>query len=128
MVYISSAFQAIVPIIIIVFAPQFSTIALLGIVFGIGYGAYQSVDWAMASDVLPSEDDYAKDMGVWHVAFTLPQVIATPIAGFLLDSFNRAGSTVTGEPSTIGYDVIFALAAVYFILGTVLVRRIRKVR
>ena len=41
---------------------------------------------ALASDVLPSEDDYAKDMGVWHVASTFPQVIAVPIAGFLLSS------------------------------------------
>lgn len=127
MVYISSAFQAIVPITFVVFAPDFTVIALLGIVFGIGYGAYQSVDWAMASDVLPSEDDYAKDMGVWHVAFTFPQVIATPIAGFLLDTFNRAGSS-GGVPSTFGYDVIFGLAALYFILGTVLVRQIRKVK
>ena len=127
MVYISSAFQAIVPIVFVLFAPNFAITALLGLIFGIGYGAYQSVDWAMASEVLPSEDDYAKDMGVWHVAMTLPQVIATPIAGFLLDFFNRAGSS-GGTPSTIGYNVIFGLATLYFILGTVLVRRIRKVK
>lgn len=127
MVYISSAFQAAVPLIFIFFAPEFTITALLGLIFGIGYGAYQSVDWAMASEVLPSEEDYAKDMGVWHIAMTLPQVIATPIAGFLLDSFNRIGSS-GGAPSTLGYNVIFALAAFYFILGTVLVRRIRKVR
>ncbi len=127
MVYISSAFQAVVPMIFVLFAPNFAITAMLGIVFGIGYGAYQSVDWAMASEVLPSEDDYAKDMGVWHVAFTLPQVIATPIAGFLLDTFNRVGTT-TGASPTMGYNVIFTLATVYFILGTVLVRRIRKVK
>lgn len=127
MVYISSAFQAIVPIAFILFVPNFSITALLGLLFGIGYGAYQSVDWAMASEVLPSEDDYAKDMGVWHVALTLPQVIATPIAGYLLDTFNRIGSS-GGTPSTLGYTIIFALATLYFFLGTVLVRRIRKVR
>ena len=43
----------------------------MGIVFGLGYGAYISVDWALATDVLPSMDDYARDMGVWHVALTL---------------------------------------------------------
>lgn len=127
MVYISSAFQAVVPIVLVLFAPNFLFVSLLGLVFGIGYGAYQSVDWAMASDVLPSEDDYAKDMGVWHVAWTFPQVIATPIAGFLLDYFNHAGST-NGTSSTFGYTVIFSLATFYFIIGTVLVRQIRKVR
>lgn len=127
MVYISSAFQASVPLVFIFFAPHFTIVALLGLIFGLGYGAYQSVDWAMASEVLPSEDDYAKDMGVWHIAMTFPQVLAPLVAGFLLDSFNRAGGG-GGEPSTFGYSVIFAFATLYFILGTVLVRRIRKVR
>ena len=98
----------------------------MGIIFGLGYGAYQAVDWALASDVLPSEEDYAKDMGVWHVAFTFPQVIATPIAGFMLDKFQVVGRA-NGQPN-LGYTVIFLLAVVYFALGTILVRRIRKVR
>ena len=125
MVYVSSALQAIVPIVFIFFAPFYLVVGL-GLVFGLGYGAYQSVDWALASDVLPSQDDYAKDMGVWHVAMTLPQVIATPIAGFMLDNFQRVGAQ-TGAPN-LGYTAIFSLAVLYFILGTVLVRNIRKVR
>jgi MFS family permease len=125
MVYISSALQAIVPIVLIIFAPFYLVVGL-GLVFGLGYGAYQSVDWALASDVLPSQDDYAKDMGVWHVAMTMPQVIATPIAGFMLDNFQRVGAQ-TGAPN-LGYTAIFMLAVLYFILGTVLVRNIRKVR
>jgi MFS family permease len=128
MVYISSAFQAAVPIAFVLFAPDFTLAAMLGLIFGIGYGAYQSVDWAMASEVLPSEDDYAKDMGVWHIAMTLPQVIAVPIAGVLLDYFNRVGAAPGGLPENFGYTVIFALATLYFVLGTVLVQRIRKVR
>lgn len=125
MVYISSALQAIVPLIFIFHAP-FGVVVGLGLVFGLGYGAYQAVDWALASDVLPSQHDYAKDMGVWHVAFTFPQVIATPIAGFMLDKFQALGAQ-TGTPH-LGYTAIFTLATVYFILGTILVRQIRKVR
>jgi len=125
MVYISSALQAIVPLIFIFYSP-FGLVVGLGLIFGLGYGAYQAVDWALASDVLPSQDDYAKDMGVWHVAFTFPQVIATPIAGFMLDKFQVIGAQ-NGAP-TLGYTAIFSLATLYFILGTVLVRQIRKVR
>jgi MFS family permease len=127
MVYISSAFQAAVPIIFILFAPNFTITALLGLIFGIGYGAYQSVDWAMASEVLPSEDDHGKDMGIWHIALTMPQVIAVPIAGFLLDTFNRASAEGVVPPN-FGYTVIFLLATFYFLLGTLLVRKIRKVK
>jgi MFS family permease len=125
MVYISSALQAIVPVILIFFH-VFPLTVVLGIVFGLGYGAYTSVDWALASDVLPSEDDYAKDMGVWHIASTMPQIISTPIAGLLLDRFQIVGKSI--DQPILGYQVIFVLAAFYFILGTVLVRQIRSVK
>lgn len=124
-VYLSSGLQALVPI-TLVFFTSFDFAILMGIAFGIGYGAYQAVDWAMASDVLPSEADYAKDMGVWHIAWALPQVMATPIAGVLLDNFQIIGRQYA-QP-TLGYTVVFFLAAFYLLLGTVLVRRVRKVR
>lgn len=125
-VYFSSALQAIPPIVFVLASPSFAITTLMGLVFGLGFGAYQSVDWALASDVLPSESDYAKDMGVWHVALTLPQVLATPIGGVLLDNFQIVGRQQGLQ--NLGYQVIFALAVLYFALGTVLVRRIRKVR
>ena len=124
-VYVSSVLQAVVPLVMIFFYP-FGLVVVLGIIFGLGYGAYGSVDWAMASDVLPSADDHARDMGVWHVADTLPQVIGVPIAGVLLDRFTVIGQA-RGNP-TLGYTVILSLTVVYFILGTVFVSKIRKVR
>lgn len=128
-VYVSSTLQAIVPIAFVVLvAPSFTVVTFLGLVFGLGYGAYQSVDWALASEVLPSEDDYAKDMGVWHIALTMPQIIAPLIAGILLDTFNRIGNAGGGTGSNLGFTAIFLIASVYFVLGTVFVRRIRKVR
>lgn len=126
MVYISGALQGLVVIILIPFH-DFTLTVLLGIVFGLGYGAYESVDWALASDVLPSED-YAKDMGVWHVAQVLPQMIATPFAGFFLDAFQRLGKQPSVNQPTLGYTVIFLMSVVYFLLGTVFVSRIRSVR
>ncbi len=125
MVYISGALMGVVCLVFVLFH-SFTLAVLMGIVFGLGYGAYQSVDWALASDVLPSMDDYAKDMGVWHVAMVLPQVIATPIAGFLLDNFQRVGK-VQNIPN-LGYTVIFLVAVVYFLFGTVFVKQIKKVR
>ncbi len=98
---------------------------MMGVIFGVGYGAYQAVDWAMASDVLPSDSDYAKDLGIWHIAWTLPQVVATPIAGVLLDNFQVLG--VKPASRRLGTLSSF-LAAFYLLLGTVLVRKVRKVR
>ena len=125
MVYIAGGLQGAV-VLVFVFYHDYALAVLMGIVFGLGYGAYESVDWALASDVLPAEEDYAKDMGVWHVSFTLPQVVALPIAGILLDYFQVVGRN-TGHPN-LGYTVIFLIAFAYFVLGTVFVGRIRGVR
>jgi MFS family permease len=125
MVYLAGVFMGVVAL-VFVLSHSFTVAVLMGVVFGLGYGAYQSVDWALASDILPSMDDYAKDMGVWHVAMVLPQVIATPIAGFLLDNFQSIGKTQSLP--TLGYTVIFLIAAVYFALGTFFVKQIKSVR
>ncbi|HEY2982052.1 MAG TPA: MFS transporter [Anaerolineales bacterium] len=125
MVYISGALMGAVCLVFIL-THSFTIAVLMGVVFGLGYGAYQSVDWALAADVLPSMDDYAKDMGVWHVAFVLPQVIATPVAGFLLDNFQPIGAA--RNIPNLGYTVIFLVAVVYFVLGTVFVKQIKGVR
>ena len=125
MVYIAGALMGVVAL-IYVFFHSFLLVVVTGIVFGLGYGAYESVDWALASDVLPSMDDFAKDMGVWHVALVLPQVLATPIAGVLLDNFQVVGKAQ--NIANLGYTVIFSLAVVYFIFGTVFVKQIKGVR
>jgi MFS family permease len=125
MVYLSGALMSVVCL-VFVFFHSFTLAILMGIVFGLGYGAYESVDWALASDVLPSMDDYAKDMGVWHVAMVLPQVIATPVAGYLLDNFQRVGAAQ--NIPNLGYTVIFVIAVIYFVLGTVFVKQIKRVR
>lgn len=97
---------------------------LIGAMFGVGYGAYESVGWALATDVLPDMDDAAKDMGIWHMALTLPQLVATPVAGFLLDTFQALGKQ-HGRP-TLGYTVIFGVALIYFALGTFFVSKVKK--
>ena len=125
MVYLSGALMGIVCLVFIL-SHNFTVAVLMGIVFGLGYGAYQSVDWALVSDVLPSVDDYAKDMGVWHVADVLPQIVATPVAGVLLDNFQRVGKAQ--NVPNLGYTVIFLLAVVFFAFGTIFVARIKKVR
>ncbi|HUI90067.1 MAG TPA: MFS transporter [Anaerolineales bacterium] len=125
MVYLSGALMGVVCFVFL-FNHSFTVAVLMGIVFGLGYGAYTSVDWALVSDVLPSIDDYAKDMGIWHVADVFPQVVAGSIAGILLDNFQRIGAAHS-EPN-LGYTVIFSMSVVFFILGTVFVARIKGAR
>lgn len=123
MVYIAGGIQAVVAAGFML-TDNYLAVLGIGVLFGIGYGAYESVNWALATDVLPDMDDAAKDMGIWHMALTVPQLVATPVAGWLLDTFQALGRE-SGRP-TLGYTVIFAVAILYFSLGTLFVSRVKK--
>lgn len=123
LVYLSGGLMALASIIFIyvAFAPSLGFTFVIGALFGVGYGAYQAVDWALAIDVLPKGEAAAKDMGIWHVSLVLPQVLAPAITGLTLTALKPMGLP-------FGYTVVFVLTAVWFILGTVFVRAIRGVR
>jgi MFS family permease len=121
-VYASGAVMSAVVVAFTVLYPSDQALVLLaGVLFGVGYGLYYAVDWALACDTLPDPSRAAKDMGLFHVAFTLPQVFVPFAAGITLDIFNQR------SPNS-GYRVVFAGAAVFYVLGTVFVSRIRSVR
>ncbi len=123
LVYISGAIMAVASIIFIAvaLAPSMAFTFAVGALFGFGYGAYQAVDWALAIDVLPGGEDAAKDMGIWHVAMVLPQILAPAITGITLNA-------VKGTSLLLGYTVVFIMTAVWFVLGTVFVRQIKGAR
>jgi MFS family permease len=93
----------------------------LGVAYGVGYGLYYAVDWALACDTLPDKKKSAKDMGIFHIALTLPQAVVPFIGGPLIDHLN-------GPHGNGGYRIVFSSALVFLILGTVFVSRIKTVR
>lgn len=106
-----------------------STIAA-AVVLGCGFGIYQAVDFALITQVLPSALGRGKDLGVINIAASLPQVLAPVIAGGVLILVRELGGTVAthGGGWSLGYAVLYALAFVVCLLGSVLVTRIRGVR
>jgi len=101
---------------------------LAGVVFGIGYGAYISVDWALGADVLPAKEDAAKDMGVWHIAMVLPQQISPLIGGAILGMYEIAGTKDPVRYQPGGFAGIFIFAAVFFALSGLLLRNVKGAR
>jgi len=131
-VYIAGALQgAVVATLLFGLVSSLPVMYVLGFLYGIGYGTYYAVDWALAVDVLPNGGAEAgKDMALWHVSFTLPQVLAPAIVGSVLHSLNETGHHVLGVAtgSNLGFRFVFGTAAVWFVLGTVMVHQIRTVR
>ena len=56
------------------------------------------MDFALVMDVLPEEREKAKDIAVWHQALVLPQALATPVGGLVLDLFERLNCQVLVDP------------------------------
>jgi MFS family permease len=133
-VYVANMLIAVMAIAFI-FCRSLTDVLLAGSLFGIGYGAYISVDYAMGADVLPSRKDAGKEMAIWHIAMTLPQTLASPIAGFLIafpGKTTEAAKVVGDEPlihyTLAGYSNVFILCAVCFLLGALLLRNVRGVK
>ena len=121
-VYLSGGAQAFVAIVFIALYPTaIPLVFALGVAYGVGYGLYFAVDWALACDTLPDKSQSAKDMGLFHIALTMPQAIIPFFGGPLIDSLN-------GPHGNGGYRIVFSSAVVFLFVGTVMVSRIKSVR
>ena len=74
-------------------------------------------------DVIPQDKDKAKDIAVWQQALILPNALATPLGGIILDYFESV-DCVLG----LGYIIIFALTAFYFCISGIFVLKIQRAR
>jgi Na+/melibiose symporter-like transporter len=92
----------------------------LGATFGLGYGAYWSVDWALAVDSLPTLGAAGRDLGLWSLATTLPGVTAPALGAALIGAGAALGHTAAG------YQAVFVAAGVSFVLGAAAVLGIRE--
>lgn len=119
-VFISGILMSVTPAVMIV-SRSYGLILAFAAVFGLGYGAYTSVDWALAIDVLPAFEAAGKDLGVWGAAVTIPQVIAPAMGALVITLFQHWSLTA-------GYQAAMATAVLYSLLGSFLVWRIKGAR
>lgn len=106
------------------------TAVVAAVVMGCSYGIYTSVDFALITEVLPGAEDRAKDLGVINIANALPQVLAPVLAGVLLAVVEAGGGAVDtdGKAFSTGYFVLYAVAFLASVLGSIFVTRIKGVR
>ena len=85
-------------------------------VMSIGHGIYEGVNLALVTEVLPDRDRHAaKDLGLFNIANTLPQVIAPLAAPAIL-------------AASEGYTSLFLIAGAIPMLGAVLLVPLNRVR
>src|SRR5215469_9421038 len=120
MVYISGIVMTLVCLLFIGWQSQYGAL-VAGLFFGIGYGAYTSVDWALAADALPPTDQAGKFLGVWSAMGIFPQVIGITVGAIILQ-------LLRGLPNHFGYTTLFIVTIVYFGLGTLVIKQVRSVK
>ena len=120
LVYLSGTMMTLVCCIFILFQNQYAAL-IAGALFGIGYGAYTSVDWALTTDALPPTDEAGKFMGIWSAMGILPQVVGITIGGIILQLLRSI-------PNHFGYTSLFMLTVVYLVLGTLVIRQVKGVK
>ncbi|MCX4641605.1 MFS transporter [Streptomyces sp. NBC_01446] len=99
---------------------QADTIALFycaEIVLGLGFGTYLGVDLALVIDVLPDPDNPSKDLGIFNIAMSAPQIFA-PALGALLISLGGGHN----------YAILLITASLVCLGGALAILPVRKVR
>jgi MFS family permease len=86
------------------------------VVYGCGAGCFCAVDIALVTQVLPSQRDAGKDLGVINLANTLPQALAPALAVWSLG------------PTHENFHVFFLMAAGLALAGGLAILPIRGVR
>ncbi|MGW5867856.1 MFS transporter [Streptomyces sp. NPDC055239] len=95
--------------------PTVTGMLVMAFLVGIGFGCFQGVDTALISQVLPSQQSFARDLGVVNIAAALPQALAPAIAAVVVLGLG-------------GYQALFPAAAAFGVLGAVAVLRVQSVR
>jgi MFS family permease len=100
---------------LLAFAPVLEVTYIGAALLGAGYGAFLSVDQALATQVLPDPADRGKDLGIMNVASNVPQAVG-PLLGALVVVYLG------------GFQGLFLLSATVTALGAVSILLVEKVR
>lgn len=90
--------------VVIVISPTLTMTMVAAALMGVGYGAFMTTGLAFATDLLPSERDHARDLGVVNVIAALGQLLGPVIGAGLV--------ALVG-----GFWLVFAAAAVLSVIG-----------
>jgi MFS family permease len=104
-----------VAVLIPLLSPTGTSMIIFSAVSGLGLGAFLSVDTALMTEVLPSEESRGKDLGILNTANTVPAIIAPLIT---------AGIVGIG----LGYVPVFIISLVVILVGAFSIFMIKSVR
>lgn len=117
--YIAAAGGVIsaVAAILLLSSPELTVAAILIGIVGIGSGIFLSVGWALITNIAPM-NEAALYLGMANIATTLGGAFGL-LGGYLIDQVNLHTNSINA-----GYQVLFAITALFFLLGSITVMRV----
>jgi MFS family permease len=107
-------------------APIVYVTVLGGILVGVAYGTFVTVDWALMTDIIPKADS-GRYMGLSNVATGLAGTLAVGTGGIVVFVLARGlGTGAAGE--ALGTRLAYVIAAGFYVLGAILLRRVDPTR
>jgi len=103
-------------IVVFLLSTKYGHIMFGGAIIGVATGAFMSSNWALATDLV-SKGEEARYLGLTNLATAGGAALAR-LAGPGIDFFNRSSAG-------LGYQVMLGACFVYFIVGAILLMRIK---
>ncbi len=124
--YLSDKFQRQKPFVIIAalitgscmvafaFSHNITLVIIANFIFNFGFGMYNAVDNALVNRILPSKENYAKDLSIMNVTTQL----SSSLVNFVAPSVIGFGAMLLGDD---GYTFFFLTLAAFSILSALLI-------
>ncbi len=102
---------------VIALSQEYGTILWAAAIIGVAIGAFNSTNWALATDLVP-EGEEARYLGIANMATAGGAALARAI-GPAIDFFNN-------QSAGLGYNFMLMVCLAYFIVGAALVLKVKR--
>ena len=110
-----SGFVSFAGALFLLFVRSQTLITVAGAIIGMGIGAFITVSWALATDIVPANES-ARYLGIANIATCIGSGVARLLGGVLIDPINKALGS-----SSSGYLLLFALATICFLVSALVI-------
>ena len=114
----------IASIILIIFRSYSVMILCCSILYGLGIGSFISVDLSLVNSVLITKDDSGKDLALWNISGTVPELLGVPLGGLII----LIGDAIAPDVVGMGYLLLYALGASLQVLSSFMIFCVRLSR
>jgi len=114
-ILLASGFVSFAGALFLLFVHDQALITVAGAIIGMGIGAFITVSWALATDIVPKAEA-ARYLGIANIATCIGSGLARLLGGVLIDPINK----LLGS-SSMGYQSLFILATLCFLASALVI-------